>query len=55
MTELPKAYDFKNTEQKLYEWWEEKGLFAPQNDPKSPDFDPNKKPFVISIPPPNVT
>lgn len=55
MTELPKAYDFKNTEQKLYEWWEEKGLFAPQNDPKNPDFDPNKKPFVISIPPPNVT
>ncbi|MRR39458.1 valine--tRNA ligase, partial [bacterium] len=26
-----------------------------QNDPRSPEFDPSRKPFVISIPPPNVT
>jgi valyl-tRNA synthetase len=53
--ELPKAYDFKNTEKRLYDWWLEKGYFKPSNDPNRPEFDPSKKPFVISIPPPNVT
>ncbi len=57
MTEetLAKAYDFKTTEQRLYKFWEENGYFKPQNDPRSPEFDPTKKPFVIAIPPPNVT
>ena len=55
MTDLPKAYDFRSTEERLYQWWEERGYFAPSNDPKKPGFDPTKKPFVISIPPPNVT
>ncbi len=53
--ELPKAYDFKATEQRLYTWWKEKGYFKPVNDPSQPGFDPTKKPFVIAIPPPNVT
>ena len=52
---LPKAYDFTNTEQRLYGWWEKSGYFQPSNDPQKPDFDPTKKPFVISIPPPNIT
>jgi len=52
---LPKTYDFKATEQKLYQWWEENGWFKPMNDPNQPNFDPARKPFVISIPPPNVT
>ncbi len=57
MTEyqLPKAYDFKSTEPRIYEMWEKGGYFQPSNDPNRPDFDPTKKPFVISIPPPNVT
>jgi valyl-tRNA synthetase len=57
MTEyqLPKAYDFKSTEPRIYEMWEKGGYFQPSNDPNQPDFDPTKKPFVISIPPPNVT
>ncbi len=57
MTEyqLPKAYDFKSTEPRIYEMWEKGGYFKPSNDPNRPDFDPTKKPFVISIPPPNVT
>ena len=46
--ELPKAYDFHAVERKLYEWWERSGYFQPV-------IDPNRKPFVISIPPPNVT
>jgi len=52
---LPKAYDFHATEQRIYEWWEKSGYFKPSNDPNQPGFDPNIKPFVISIPPPNVT
>ncbi len=52
---LPKTYDFKSTEQRLYAWWEESGYFKPSNDPQRPGFDPNREPFVISIPPANVT
>ena len=57
MTEyqIPKAYDFKSTEPRVYAMWEKGGYFKPSNDPNKPDFDPSKKPFVISIPPPNVT
>ncbi len=53
--ELPKAYDFKSTEPSVYAMWETGGYFKPHNDPNKPGFDPNVKPFVISIPPPNVT
>ena len=52
---LPKTYDFAATERQLYAWWEANGWFQPRNDPKQPDFDPSRKPFVIAIPPPNVT
>ncbi len=52
---LPKAYDFKDTEQRIYALWEKGGYFKPSNDPNKPGFDPTKKPFVIAIPPPNVT
>ena len=53
--ELPKAYDFRATEARIYEMWEKGGYFKPHNDPNKPDFDPHVEPFVISIPPPNVT
>jgi valyl-tRNA synthetase len=53
--ELPKAYDFKSTEPRIYEMWEAGGYFKPWNDPNNPNFDPNIEPFVIAIPPPNVT
>jgi valyl-tRNA synthetase len=52
---LPKTYDFSTTEKRLYEWWETEGFFSPVNDPRKPGHDTSKKPFVISIPPPNVT
>ncbi|MEK9164622.1 MAG: valine--tRNA ligase, partial [Chloroflexota bacterium] len=45
---LPKTYDFASTEKRLYEWWEKSGYFKPK-------IDPARKPFVVSIPPPNVT
>jgi valyl-tRNA synthetase len=52
---LPKTYDFKSTEKRIYDWWESNGYFKPANDPNKPDFDADANPFVISIPPPNVT
>jgi valyl-tRNA synthetase len=55
MIELPKAYDFKEYEEKIYQVWEDKGYFKPTNDPNQPGHDPTVEPFVIVIPPPNVT
>ncbi len=52
---LPKTYDFKATEERLYKWWEDNGWFKPSNDPTRPGFDPSVPSFTISIPPPNVT
>jgi valyl-tRNA synthetase len=46
--ELPKNYDPTSVEQRLYDWWEKQGYFRPS-------IDPAQKPFVISMPPPNVT
>jgi len=48
MRELPKTYDHKEVEKRIYKMWEEGGFFIPK-------IDPAKKPFVISMPPPNVT
>jgi valyl-tRNA synthetase len=45
---LPKTYDFRSVEERLYEWWERSGYFKPR-------FEGDRAPFVISIPPPNVT
>jgi valyl-tRNA synthetase len=55
VTSLLKAYDFNATEERIYAWWQDSGFFKPQNDPNRPGFDPASKPYVISIPPPNVT
>lgn len=49
MSDMPKAYDFESTEERLYEWWEKQGWFKPEARPD------DAEPFVISIPPPNVT
>ena len=55
MTELPKAYDFHDYEEKIYRDWESKGYFKPWNDPNKLGFDPTIQPFVIVMPPPNIT
>ena len=52
---IAKTYDFKSTEERIYKNWEDSGYFQPVNDPRKQGFDPSRKPFVISIPPPNVT
>ncbi len=45
---MAKAYDPKATEQSIYEYWIEGGYFTPE-------IDRSRKPFVIMMPPPNVT
>ena len=47
-SDLPKHFDPKEAEQRLYAAWEEAGCFKPSMDDKKP-------PFSIVIPPPNVT
>ena len=48
MKELPKIYDPKAVETKIYDMWLKGGYFHAERDP-------DKKPFTIVIPPPNVT
>jgi len=53
--EMPKAYDPLAVEEDLYNWWEQKGFFRPEQQIESGLADPETEPFVISMPPPNVT
>jgi valyl-tRNA synthetase len=48
MSEIPKAYEPGKIEKKWYDFWLKQGYFSPK-------IEPNKKPFVIIMPPPNVT
>ena len=48
MAEIPKAYEPNQVEQKWYQFWLKQGYFTPK-------IDKAKKPFVIIMPPPNVT
>ncbi|KAM7515840.1 hypothetical protein LguiA_005423 [Lonicera macranthoides] len=45
--EIAKTFDF-TSEERIYNWWESQGYFKP-------NFDKGSDPFVISMPPPNVT
>jgi valyl-tRNA synthetase len=47
-TQLPKNYDPKAVEPRLYTFWERSGFFHEDPDPARP-------PFIIPMPPPNVT
>ena len=46
--QLPKSYDFTSVEDRIYAWWEEQGFFKPTKDR-------DRRPYVLSMPPPNVT
>jgi len=48
MSEIPKAYEPGQIEKKWYDFWLKQGYFTPK-------IDPSKKPFVIIMPPTNVT
>ncbi len=55
MSEMPKAYSHHETEERLYAWWNARGYFHPEQQIASGLADPAAAPFVISMPPPNVT
>lgn len=46
--EMPPAYDPARFEEARYQWWEKRGYFQPR-------IDPEREPFVVIMPPPNVT
>ncbi|WP_448592571.1 valine--tRNA ligase [Thermoflexus hugenholtzii] len=48
MIALPKTFNPQEIEEPIYQWWEQRGFFTPR-------IDPARRPFVISMPPPNVT
>ncbi len=48
MKELPKVYEPQKVEKKIYDFWMQGGWFEGK-------IDPEKKPFSIVMPPPNVT
>ncbi|MBU1701694.1 MAG: valine--tRNA ligase [Candidatus Eisenbacteria bacterium] len=48
MKDIPKVYDPQAFEEKWYKLWEEQGAFRPAGND-------NAKPYVIMMPPPNVT
>jgi len=46
--DIPKAYDPRAVEERLYRFWEERGYFVPH-------IDRQRRPFTIIMPPPNVS
>ena len=46
--EIPKAYDPNSVEKRIYDLWMDGGYFTPQ-------IDRSRKPYVLIMPPPNVT
>ncbi|GMH32320.1 hypothetical protein BSKO_00154 [Bryopsis sp. KO-2023] len=46
--DLPKNFDPQASEEKIYQWWESSGFFQP-------DMESKGEPYVVPMPPPNVT
>jgi len=52
---MGKAYEPAAYEDALYAWWEASGFFTPETQVALGQADPHDPPFVIAMPPPNVT
>src|SRR5688572_8296815 len=50
MSELPKAYEPADAEPRWYEFWAKHGVFRATDEAEDP-----RRPYVVSMPPPNVT
>ena len=55
ITGLPKIYNPHAVEKRLYDWWEQQGYFAPETQFERGWASREQKPFVISMPPSNIT
>ncbi|MCY3832173.1 MAG: valine--tRNA ligase [Chloroflexi bacterium] len=47
--DMPRNFDFAKAEGRIYDWWQAKGWFKPESAAA------DAEPYVISMPPPNVT
>ena len=52
---MDKTYNPRKTEIRIYSFWEKGGWFTPRPAKRDSGQAPKKKPFVITLPPPNVT
>ncbi|MXZ24466.1 MAG: class I tRNA ligase family protein, partial [Caldilineaceae bacterium SB0665_bin_21] len=52
---VSQAWNPSQHEEALYRAWEEAGYFRPETQVALGQADPEKDPFVIAMPPPNVT
>src|SRR3990167_7557485 len=55
MKEIAKAYNSKETEDRIYKMWEESGFFNPDICVKKGITKPDAESYTIVLPPPNVT
>ena len=48
LSEIPRAYEPQAVERRIYDFWSDGGYFTPE-------IDPEREPFTVIMPPPNVT
>ncbi len=48
LSEIPRAYEPQKVERRIYDFWSDAGYFTPE-------IDPDREPFTVIMPPPNVT
>ena len=48
LSEIPRAYEPQKVERRIYDFWSDGGYFTPE-------IDPEREPFTVIMPPPNVT
>ncbi len=53
--EIPRQYEPKGIEEKIYKLWEKGKFFSPNLSQDSIGQSSTKKPFIIAMPPPNIT
>lgn len=53
--EMPSRYEASDFEEELYKWWENSGFFKPEVADQIPPGEGAHEPYVVPMPPPNVT
>ncbi|HIE38716.1 MAG TPA: valine--tRNA ligase, partial [Anaerolineae bacterium] len=52
---MARIYNPREIEERLYQWWEERGYFRPETQVEKGRADVDGPRFCITMPPPNVT
>ncbi len=53
MKELPRQFNFREDEERIYKLWEKSGFFRPETDQSGAGSRKNRKPYCNVLPPPN--